>query len=597
MTFPQSIHFIVSEAVRFVSPIEIAMEWILVAFVAALVTTLGRFFARPLSFIVRGFRTIAGPPRVTMLTCAVLPVVLRLLLLPFVPVPEPSIHDEFSHLLLADTLAHGRITNRTPAMWTHFETIHVIQKPTYNSMYPPAQGVFLAVGEVLFHEPWAGVELGIALMCAAMYWMFLGWLPRRWAFFGVLLAIVRLALVGFWVNSYMGGSVPAIGGALVVGSMPRLRADTGERLHAFLFGLGAVILMNSRPFEGGVLTAVVLALLLPSLIGKFRTAPGEFFRSLVTPALVVLILGAGCLGYYCWRVTGQVTQMPYQVNRASYGWPENLAFLPSVNVTLKDPVLHAMHDVEIAHHGIYNTIPGLIDNLVTRLFDNWAYLIGPVLTIPFLVPLFSFDRKFRSLIYLLLAAATLNLFQLLLYPYHLAPVIPVIFCLIAIGSQRIFAWLTRLGAAQARCFAILLPLALLFATTVKQFGDELDIPTSSYWERGYEWHRDARAAIVNWLRMRPGNHLVIVRYAPGHPVNQEWVYNGTRLDKSKIIWAREMDKASDLELLKYYNDRKAWLVEADVYPQRVVPYRFLDEGLAPEKRCSPCSNCPQEFSK
>ena len=573
------------------------MEWILIGFVAVLALTLGRFFARPLSVVARGFRTVAGRPRIAILTCAVLPVVLRLLLLPIVPVPEPSIHDEFSHLLLADTLAHGRITNRTPVMWTHFETIHVIQKPTYNSMYPPAQGVFLAVGEVLFHEPWAGVELGIALMCAAMYWMFLGWLPRGWAFFGVLLAIVRLALVGFWVNSYMGGSVPAIGGALVVGSMPRLRGNTSERVHSFLFGLGAVILMNSRPFEGGVLTAVVLALLLPSLIGKFRTAPGEFLRNLLTPALAVLILGAGCLGYYCWRVTGQPTQMPYQVNRATYGWPENLAFLPPVNVTLKDPVLRTMHDVEIAHHSIYNTIPGLLDNLVTRLFDNWAYLIGPVLTIPFLVPLFSFDRKFRPLIYSLLAIATLNLFQLLLYPYHLAPVVPVIFCLIALGAQRIFAWLTPLGVAQARCFALLLPIALLFATAVKQFGDELDIPTSSYWERGYEWHRDARAAIVDWLRMRPGNHLVIVRYASGHPVNQEWVYNGTRLDKSKIIWARETDKASDLELLKYYNDRKAWLVEADVYPQRVVPYRFLDEDQGLEKRCSPCSNRSQEFSR
>src|SRR5579863_6148821 len=116
---------------------------------------------------------------------------LRLALLPLFPVPLPYVHDDFSLLLAADTFAHGRLANPTPAMWTHFETFHVTMQPTYCSMYFPGWGLLLAAGQVIFHSPWIAI-LGInALMCAAIVWMLQAWLPPGWALLGGIVAVLR----------------------------------------------------------------------------------------------------------------------------------------------------------------------------------------------------------------------------------------------------------------------------------------------------------------------------------------------------------------------------------------------------------------------
>jgi hypothetical protein len=84
------------------------------------------------------------------------------------------------------------------------------------------------------------------------------------------------------------------------------------------------------------------------------------------------------------------------------------------------------------------------------------------------------------------------------------------------------------------------------------------------------WYR--RANIERQLRALDGLQLVVVRYSARHSVHREWVYNRADIDAAKIVWARERSGQENTELLEYFSDRKAWLLEPDASPLRLSPY-------------------------
>jgi hypothetical protein len=155
-----------------------------------------------LAQIERAFRWLARRPSLAVAAVGLTELLLRLAILPLCPIPEPFVPDGFSFLLAANTFASGRLTNPTPAMWTHFESFHITMQPTYMSMYFPAQGLILAAGKVLLGHPWFGLLLVTALMCAAICWMLQAWLPPCWALLGGMLAVLHLGLFSYWINTY-----------------------------------------------------------------------------------------------------------------------------------------------------------------------------------------------------------------------------------------------------------------------------------------------------------------------------------------------------------------------------------------------------------
>lgn len=584
MTFAETVRFFLDEASRFVSPVTTAIQWELVFVAALLIWIAPQALGDRLRPLKTKFGQLARRRGAAIAFCGLLPVVIRLLLLGIYPVPEPSIHDEFSHLLLADTLVHGRLTNPPHPLWQHFESIHIIQQPTYNSMYPPGQGAFLALGEWLLHEPWAGVLLSVGLMFAAMCWMMQAWLPDKWALWGTIVAILVFGVTTLWMNSYLSGAVSSIGGALVLGAVRRLRRRTGVResllFDSLMLGAGAVLLMNTRPFEG-------LALTLAALVYLASGVSLRGWSKIAVPAGVVLAAGLAFTGYYNWRVTGSALRLPYEVNRETYGWPENLGILPAKQVSIRHRVLRDMYQKEIAHHTIYSSWHAFLDSLDVRAFENWSFFGGPVLTIPLLfLPNVFLDRRTRPVVAIVAVMLGLNLFQMLLYPYHLGPVVPAIFVLIAQGARHIYVLFSRTRLARGLAFAVLLPFCAAAASTLKLEADDLKLPLT-YWEHGAEAHADARAYIEHWLSNRPRKQLVVVHYSRYHSPDQEWVYNGADIDGSKVVWAREMDPSSDAELVRYFKDREVWRLDADSTPQHVVPYNTDSVFCKPETADAP----------
>ncbi|HMD86321.1 MAG TPA: hypothetical protein VKO18_16650 [Terriglobia bacterium] len=529
-----------------------------------------------------------------VLVVGLLALAIRAALLPNFPVPEPGLHDDFGYLLAADTFAHGRVANPTHPMWIHFESIHINQKPTYMPQYFAAQGLLLALGQVVGGCPWIGVWLSAGAMCAAICWMLQGWLPARWALLGGLLAVMRLGTFTIWVDSYSGGILAAIGGALVLGALPRIKRR--QRVQdALLLGLGLALLANTRPYESLFFCIPIAVAALVWILGRKRPPWRQLIPRIVLPVgLLVAVTGAG-MAYYFWRVTGSPFRIPYQV---SLDTSMAVPIFPWQPLNLKHeyhhPVLEQFHLHSWMMNSYYQARQAPFHVLLTRVERFYLFFLGPVLALPLVVLVVFNPRQFvrhavtgKTGFLLAVCGATFVGLALPIYfiPHYAAPITAAVYALVleAMRHLRLWSWRgKRAGLAMVRAIPAICVLLFLLRAAAPQLHIPTPVDGSNNWA-GQQIHNRDRARALAQLTGLAGDHLVIVRYNQYHYSGNEWVYNRADIDSAKVVWARDMGDSRNAELIHYFPQRRVWLAEPDLAPPRLSPYRVPADPRTPSQ--------------
>ena len=473
--------------------------------------------------------------------------------------PIPTTEDEFAYLLAADTFAHGRLANPPHPLWQHFESIMILQQPTYAAKYPPGQGLALALGQVLTGSPLVGVWLSFALACSAVCWMLQGWMPRRWALLGAVLVATQPRIVADFGASYWGGAVALAGGALLFGALPRLVRYRRSR-HAVLLAVGVGILANSRPYEG-------LAASVPAMLAWLSCVDRRARLRLAAAVVAVFAPTGVAMLYYHWRVTGDPLMPPYALHEAQYDVARSFFWLPPHPVpAYRHPIAFRKNHLGYEEYGKYveqRSVRGALVYAGRKLIYYWKYFISIPLTIP-LLALRGMRRHRPTRFAVATTAWVLGclLIETWFHAWYAAPIVCVVFLLIVRGLRQLRLW--RVGDVA---------IGRIAATAV--IASALLQPPAVAIERSFQPYEPAarqRADIMAALQRTSERHLVLVRYTTLTREHFTWVYNDADIDHAKVIWAHEMDRASTQRLLNYFTDRTVWLLEASTNPARLSRY-------------------------
>lgn len=486
--------------------------------------------------------------------------------------PCPRVHDEFSYLLAADTYAHGRLTNPMHPYWVHFETFHVLVKPTYASKYPPLQGLLLALGQVLTGEALVGVWLSMALASAATCWMLQAWLPPRWALLGGLLCALSPEVAKWWGGTYWGGAPALLGGALLFGALRRLLRRPNWAQSTVL-GLGLAVLANSRPFEGLIVSLPPAVVLLAWLFGQHRPHWRIALGHVILPLSVVLGLVGAWMASLNYRVTGDPLRLPYLEYESQYAAVPFFLLEPlPPQPRYHHAVIQNFEMTWVQDYHLQQTLSGFWKAFVFKVLLLWLFYVRPIMTAPLLtLPWMLRSRWVRFA--LIVGVLQLGAIALTTYlrPHYAAPAVSLLFFLETRGLRQLS--LCQFRGRPAGQFLVRLIILIYLVSSIALLMSPL-LPA-----KRFEWAM-ARARLEAELEQSGEKHLILVRYSPQHNSYDEWVYNEADIDAAPVVWAHSMGPQRDAALRAYFANRHCWLLEADAVPPRLTPCPGLSAGQA-----------------
>jgi hypothetical protein len=480
--------------------------------------------------------------------------------------PVPGNSDEFSHLLIADTFVHGRVTNPTHPHWEHFEATQVLQRPSYTGKFPPGQGILLALGTLVGGRPVTGLWIGVSLLAGSLCWMLQGFVPRRWALVGGIVSALRFG-TSYWSTTFFGVTLAATGGALLLGACGRvLYARRITRTQGAVAAIGLLLMAFTRPFEGLLAGATTLAIVFCYLLRRRQPGIRLVVSRMAMPFIGLMAIGLSLFGYYNWRVAGSPLLAPYEVYTREYVpapvflWQAASAIPIYRHQSIKDWHVGA----ELPYYLKQKPWRGLAVEAARKCGIYAGFFLGPPFVLILLV--LPFARRLRG-VTLAAGVGAVLLAGLLTETYgqaHYASPGTAAAVLLIVQGLRIFnvARLPRAGSGPAIVRAMLITCAVSAILAGFEYGRAL---------RQDNWG-EARADLDASLRTVSGRQLVFVRYGPGHPPIREWVHNEADIDASQVVWAHQMSADQDRALIQYFNDRHVWIVEADSTPPRLTPY-------------------------
>jgi hypothetical protein len=245
----------------------------------------------------------------------------------------------------------------------------------------------------------------------------------------------------------------------------------------------------------------------------------------VLPLVLVLAVGAAAMAANNRAVTGSFLRPPYAEYNDQYDRIPQFSFLSLKPPIPSLPARHRRFELDesfgVPNYQASQRLSPRVRYLAFMLNDFSSLVLGPILVLPvLLVPWMVATRWLAwalGVLGLMISAQLVIVYQQM---HYFAPIVPLVFLFVAEGLRRLRTLRGR-GAMTIRVparYLIFLSLACACWGFLHQWS-RARIHAQSQASK----FPDNRRMIARQLAAIPGQHVVLVRYAPDYNIYWEWV--------------------------------------------------------------------------